>query len=183
MKVELLRLGSANKPSPISEGIVEIRINSQPCKGINLTTRHTRARGHHEWQQFMTWLKSWGRSYIALVSSSMCMPRWTHRGWPEHYPIIHPWSEVRYRPTPRRTKLLILGISYVPYAPLHFKCLFIRTQPMQALTDTGGGYHLGALNFRSDHSPSFPSSILHFPIIAPPGLQLCQRLDHLAKST
>jgi hypothetical protein len=25
------------------EGVVEIRINSQPCKGINLTTRHTQA--------------------------------------------------------------------------------------------------------------------------------------------
>jgi hypothetical protein len=43
MKVELLRLGAANKPSPISEGVAEIRINSQPCKGINLTTRHTHA--------------------------------------------------------------------------------------------------------------------------------------------
>jgi hypothetical protein len=49
------------------------------------------------------------------------------------------------------------------------------------LTDTGGGYHLGALNFRSHHSSSFPSSILPFPLIAPPGLQLCQYLDHLAK--
>jgi hypothetical protein len=44
MKVELLRLGTANKPSPISEGVTEIRINNQSCKGINLTTRHTRAR-------------------------------------------------------------------------------------------------------------------------------------------
>jgi hypothetical protein len=28
----------------MSEGVVEIRINSQPCKGINLTTRHTQAQ-------------------------------------------------------------------------------------------------------------------------------------------
>jgi hypothetical protein len=28
----------------MSEGVVEIQINSQPCKGINLTTRHTQAR-------------------------------------------------------------------------------------------------------------------------------------------
>jgi hypothetical protein len=34
-----------------------------------------------------------------------------------------------------------------------------------------------------DHSSSFPFSILHFPLIAPSGLQLCQHLDHLAKST
>jgi hypothetical protein len=51
-----------------------------------------------------------------------------------------------------------------------FKYLFIRTQPTRALNDTGGGYHLGAPNIRSDHSPYFPSSILHFPLIAPPGL-------------
>jgi hypothetical protein len=28
----------------MSEGVTEIRINSQPCKGINLTTRHTQTR-------------------------------------------------------------------------------------------------------------------------------------------
>jgi hypothetical protein len=58
-----------------------------------------------------------------------------------------------------------------------FKCLFIQTQLMQALTDTGGGYHLGAPNFRSDHSLSFPSNILYFPLIAPPGLQLCHSIN------
>jgi hypothetical protein len=52
---------------------------------------------------------------------------------------------------------------------------------MRALIDIGGGYHLEALNFRSDHSSSFSSSILPFPLIAPPGLQLCQSFDYLAK--
>jgi hypothetical protein len=100
------------------------------------------------------------------------MPRQTHRGWPEHYPIIHLWSEVRYHPTHRHTKLLSLGIPYVSYASIHFNCLCIQIQPTRALTDTDGGYHLGAPNIRSDHSPSFSSSILHFPLIAPPGLIL-----------
>jgi hypothetical protein len=58
------------------------------------------------------------------------------------------------------------------------KCWFIRTQLTRALTDTGGGYHLGALNIRSEHSPSFPSSILHFPLIAPPDLQLCHSINY-----
>jgi hypothetical protein len=73
------------------------------------------------------------------------------------------------------------GDSICPVCISTFRCLFIWTQPTWALTDTGRGYHLGALNFRSDHSPSFPSNILPFPPIAPPGLQLCQYLDHLAK--
>jgi hypothetical protein len=44
MKVELLCLGVVNRPSPISEGAAEIQINSQPCKGIKPTTRHTQDR-------------------------------------------------------------------------------------------------------------------------------------------
>jgi hypothetical protein len=73
------------------------------------------------------------------------------------------------------------GDSICPICISTFKCLFIRTQPMRALIDTGGGYHFEVLNIRSDHSPSFPSSILHFPLIAPPSLQLCKLFDHLAK--
>jgi hypothetical protein len=73
------------------------------------------------------------------------------------------------------------GDSICPVCVSTFNCLFTLTQLMRALTDTGQGYHFGALNFRSDHSPSFPSSILPFPLIAPPGLQLCQPFDHLAK--
>jgi hypothetical protein len=137
--------------------------------------------GHHEWQQFTTWTKSRVGSCLALVPSFTRMPQRTHRGWPEHYPTTHPWSEVRYRPTHRHMKLLSLGIPYVPYAPVYFKCLFNRAQPTRALIDTDGGYHLGALNIRSDHPSSFSSSILHFPLTDPPGLQLCQPFDHLAK--
>jgi hypothetical protein len=44
MKLMILRLGAANKTSPMSKGVTGIRINSQPCKGINLTTQHTQAR-------------------------------------------------------------------------------------------------------------------------------------------
>jgi hypothetical protein len=127
------------------------------------------------------WSKSRAGSYLTLVPSSMRMPQRIHRGWPKHYPIVHPWSEVRYHPTHRHMTLLSLGIAYVPYASVHFKCLFNKAQPTWALIDTGGCYHLRALNFRSDHSPSFPSSILHFLLIAPPDLKLCQPFDHLAK--
>jgi hypothetical protein len=125
MKLIILRLNTINKPSPMSEGVAEIQINNQPCKGINLTTRHTQAQRHHAWQPFMTWSKGRARSYLTLVSSSTCMPRRTHHGWPDTIPYnIH--KEVGYHPTRRHTKLLSLGIPYVPYAPVHFKCLFNR---------------------------------------------------------
>jgi hypothetical protein len=44
MNLIILHLDLTNKPSPISEGVVKIQINNQPCKGINLTTRHMQAR-------------------------------------------------------------------------------------------------------------------------------------------
>jgi hypothetical protein len=44
MNLIILHLDSMNKPSSISEGVMEIRINNQPCKGIDLTTRHTHAQ-------------------------------------------------------------------------------------------------------------------------------------------
>jgi hypothetical protein len=48
----VLRLNVANKSSSISEDVTEIQINSQPCKGNNLTTRHTRATKANEWLLF-----------------------------------------------------------------------------------------------------------------------------------
>jgi hypothetical protein len=128
----------------------------------------------------MTRSKSRVGSYLTLVSSSTRMARWTHRGWPDTIPYnIH--QEVGYRPTQWHVKLLSLGIPYVSYMSVHFKCLFIQTQLTWALINTGRGYHLGAPNIRSDHSSSFSSSILYFPVIAPPDLQLCQPFNHLAK--
>jgi hypothetical protein len=57
----VLHLNTANKPSFISEDVVEIRINSQPCKGNNLTTRHTRATEANEWPPFAMTIKESGR--------------------------------------------------------------------------------------------------------------------------
>jgi hypothetical protein len=62
-----------------------------------------------------------------------------------------------------------------------FKCLFNRAQPTRAIIDTGGGYHPGAPNLESRPLSTFSSTILHFPLIASPGLQLCQPFDHRAK--
>jgi hypothetical protein len=44
-------------------------------------------------------------------------------------------------------------------------CQYIQVLVHLDPTDIGGGYHLVALNFRSDHSSSFPSSILPFPLM------------------
>jgi hypothetical protein len=41
----------------------------------------------------------------------------------------------------------------------------------RSLIDTGGGYNLGGAGLPHTHSPTFPTSCPHFPLVAPPGLQ------------
>jgi hypothetical protein len=111
----------------------------------------------------------------------MHMPQRAHRGWPMHYTILHLLGMVGLLPSQRHTKLLSL------WDPIKSRMRQYTTQTCssgpddRSLTDTGGGYHLEALNFRSDHSSSFPSCILPFTLFAPLGLQLLQSFDHLAK--
>jgi hypothetical protein len=47
----------------------------------------------------------------------------------------------------------------------------------RSLTDLGGGYNLGGAGLPRTHSPTFPTSCVHFPIRAPPGLQFNQTLS------
>jgi hypothetical protein len=166
MKLIILRLGTANKPSPMSVGVTKIRINNQPCKGINLTTRHTRARRAPRVATIHDEVKEMIRAHLTLVHvfhahASVDTP------WVAH--ALSQYTSIRYG---RITSVSAahdatqFGDSICPVCVSTFKCLFIQTQLMRALTNTGRGYHLEALNIRSDHSSFFPSSILHFPLIA-----------------
>jgi hypothetical protein len=159
-----------NKPSPMSEGVEEIPINSQPYKGINLTIWHTQAWRAPRVATVHDVVKETIRAHLTLVHvfhayASANIP------W-----VIHALSHcilVRYgrvASVSTAHDATKFGDSICPICISTFKCLFIRTQPTWALTDTGGRYHLGALNFRLDHSRSFPPSILPFPRIAPPSL-------------
>jgi hypothetical protein len=73
------------------------------------------------------------------------------------------------------------GDSIYPVCVSTFQMLVHSNPTDVGLNRHKWGYHLGAPNIRSDHSPSFPSSILYFPLNAPPDLQLCQPFDHLTK--
>jgi hypothetical protein len=181
MKLTILCLNTVNKPSPISEGVTEIRINNQPYKGINQTTRHTwameatRVTTVHDEAKKSGWVLPCPSAVFNTYASadtpwvdrtlSYCIP--VKRGKISSNPSTH-----------EATKFVD---STCPLCVSTFKCLFIRAQLTRALTDTSRSYHPVALNFRSDHSTSFPSSILPIPLIAPPDLQLCQYLDNPAK--
>jgi hypothetical protein len=181
MKLIILHLDSTNKPSPMSEGVAEIRTNSQPCKGINLTTRHKWTMEATRVVTVHNEAKKSGRaiprpSAIFLVYASTDTP-WVAQTL--SHCTSKKWGKVSSNlSTHEATRF---GDFICPVCISTFKCLFIQTQSTWALTDTGEGYNLGAPNFKSDHSSSFLSSILPFPLITPPSLQLYQYLDHLAK--
>jgi hypothetical protein len=178
MKLIILRLDALNKPSPMSEGVTEIWINSQSWKGINLTTRHTQARR-------APWVATVHNAINETIRAHLTLVHVFHVYasvdilWVAH--ALSHCTAIRYG----RIASVSMARSATKFGDSicvsTFKYLFIQTQPTWALTDIGRGYHLGALNFRSNHSPSFPSNIPPFPLIAPPSLQLCQNLDHLAK--
>jgi hypothetical protein len=51
-----------------------------------------------------------------------------------------------------------------------------RGPPERSSIDLGGGYNLGGAGLPHTHSPTFPTSCLHFPLMAPPGLHFNQVL-------
>jgi hypothetical protein len=151
------------------EDVTKIRINSQPCKGINLTTRRTHARRAPRVVTVHDAVKEMIKAHLTLVhvfhvyasaDISWVVQALSHCT-PVRYGRIASIS-VTHGAIKFRDSICLVCVST-------FKCLFIRTQPTRALTDTGGGYHLGASNFILDHSHPFPSNILPFSLIAPPG--------------
>jgi hypothetical protein len=168
MKLIILRLDLVNKQSPMSKGVTEIRINNHPCKGINLTTQPTQVRRAPRVATIHDAVKESGRVLphpsVAFHACASADTPWVARTLSHCTPMK--WGKVSSSSsTHEATKF---GDSICPLCISTFNCLFIQTQPMRALTDIDGGYHLGAPNFRSNHSSSFPSSILPFSLIAPP---------------
>jgi hypothetical protein len=51
----------------------------------------------------------------------------------------------------------------------------------RSLIDSGGGYNLGGAGLPYIHSPTFPISCPHFPLVAPPGLHFSQVLTNRPK--
>jgi hypothetical protein len=165
---------------PISEGNHGDSSQFKPCKENNLTTWHT-------WATEATWVAT---VHDAIKESGRVLPC-PSAIFHAYASVDTPWvantipynnhEEVGYRPTQWHLKLLSL------WDPIKSCMCRYTTQTCSSgpddwsLTDTGGGYRLEAPNFRSDHSSSFPPSILALPLIAPSNLQLCQPFNHLAK--
>jgi hypothetical protein len=138
MKLIILRLGVANKPSLISESVTEIRINSEPCKGINLTTWHMQARRTPRVATIHDQVKEMIKAHLTLVHifhvyASTDTPWVAHTL--SHYTAIRYGTIVSVSAAHDATQF---GDSICPVCISTFKCLFIQTQLKRALINTGG---------------------------------------------
>jgi hypothetical protein len=134
MKLIILCLNTSNKPSPMSEGVTEIWINSQPYKGINLTIRHTQTRRTPRVAIIHDVAKKLGRvlphpSAVFHAYASADTP-WVARTL-SHCTLVNRGKVSFNLSTHEATKF---GDSICPVCINTFKCLFNRAQPTQALT-------------------------------------------------
>jgi hypothetical protein len=119
MELTILRLNTANKPSPMSEGVTEIQINNQLCKGINQTTRHTWATEATRVAIVHNKAKNLGqvlpRPSVVFHSYASADTPWVARILYHCTPVKR--GKVSSKPsTHEATKF---GIPYVPYVSIH----------------------------------------------------------------
>jgi hypothetical protein len=72
-------------------------------------------------------------------------------------------------------RLLVLSGPYHRHENSTFNTCS-RGPTKRSLIDTDGCYNLGGASLLYTHSPTFPISCLHFPLLAPPGLHFDQAL-------
>jgi hypothetical protein len=165
MKLIILHLNTVSKPSPMSEGVVEIWINNQPCKGINLTTWHTWAMEATRVATVHDAVKESGQvlphpSAVFHTYASVDTP-WVARTLSHCTPV----KRGKVSSTPPAHEATKFRDSICSLCVSTFKYVFIRAQPMWALTETSRGYHLGALNFTH---PTFHPVFSPFPYLPRP---------------
>jgi hypothetical protein len=148
-----------------------------PCRST-YAQRTLPAGDPRTWQPFTRRRQIWTDPTAPEKKGSRHNPQ--HAGWPIHgsAPSFspEPANEARgISQAPDDDQLLGLPGPYHRHAIGTFNtCSWGSTE--RSLTDPGGGYNLRGGVLPHTHSPTFPTSCLPFPLVAPPGLQFNQAL-------
>jgi hypothetical protein len=153
----------------VTEGVVEIWINIHLAREIHWWHDTCEPHRHHEWQPFVMTIKESG-CVVSHPSAYLPCDTWTSiRGWPTPYPIVYPLSDVRYRWSWQLSKLLSLQDPIIFYASVHNQSCSPGPDDQSSI-DTDGDYHLQSSKHENRPLLTFPSGILHFPLVALPDL-------------
>jgi hypothetical protein len=143
----------------------------------SMYTRHTVPMGGPcTWQPFMRRWQIWTDPTALEKKGSQHNPQ--HTDWPIRgsVPSFSPDPAIEaggVSQAPDDDQLLGLPGSYHRHAIGTFNtCSWEPTE--QSLINTGGGYNFGGASSPHIHSPTFPSSCLPFPLVAPLDLHFNQ---------
>jgi hypothetical protein len=121
-------------------------------------------------------IKESSQAYLTLVHVFHVIPQWAFVGGPHTIP----YTSVRYGrvlsnpATVEATKLVAPHKSRMRQFIIN--AWSIGPNRHDPWSTQVGATTFRAPNIKTDHSPTFPSGILHFPLVAPPGLILCHNL-------
>jgi hypothetical protein len=160
----------SEQASPISEGVVEIRINSHLAREIIWQHDTREPHRYHEWPPLALTIKESSQAHRTLVLSSTWKPHRVVRGWPEHYPNVI--REVQWVSSSSAT---VEATKFVGPHKSHMRqyttqCLLQQGTPDAVLNRHRRGLPPWSSEYDIRPLSSFPSSIPHFPLVAPPSL-------------
>jgi hypothetical protein len=148
-----------NKLSLISESVVEIRINNQPCRGINLTnTTYVCPWIGHVWQPFAMTTKGQSGSHLSLVHIFHVRPyAGLSVGGPYTIPMLTSGGMVGYCPTTTIIELCRFTRGHKSDRRSVHNQMLVQRSNMNGPQLT----QVGAITLEPQisiyHSPSFPS--------------------------
>jgi hypothetical protein len=157
--------------SPISKGVVEIRINSHLAREIIWQHDTREPRRQHEWPPVTMTIKESGQ-VLPCPSVVFHVKNWPGSPWVAQTLFL--LSSMKRgkvssnSATVESTKFVGFHIACMRQYIINTYCN--RAQSTRSWINTGGATTFRASNMKTHHSPPFPSGILHFPLVAPPCL-------------
>jgi hypothetical protein len=169
-EIQLQHLDTVIKPSPISEGATEIQINIHLARELTWQHDTCGSRRHHEWPPFVMTIKESGR---VLHHPSACLPHDNSMGirwWTVHLS----WCTSIRQGKVSSNLAIIEAAKFAGPNKSRMRQYIVNACYTWPLINTGGDYHLQSFEHENRPLSPFPSSIFHFPLVAPPGLILNQ---------
>jgi hypothetical protein len=147
-----------NKLSLISESVVKIQINNQPCRGINLTnTTYAHPRTGNVWQPFT--MIPYGRSgsHLSLVHDFHMIPHaGLSVGSPYTIPMLISRGMVGYRPTTTTIELRRFTRPHKSGMQLVHNQMLVQGFTMNGPQSTQDGNTTLEPRISTSLSPTFP---------------------------
>jgi hypothetical protein len=166
------------------ESMYTLQGETWPTQHVRFPRQSTYARrmlpagGPRTWQPFAKSSTMMDRAAAPEKKGSRHNPQ--RAGWPIHVsiPSFSPVPAIEamgVKPPSVGNQLLGLPGPYRRHAIGTFNTCS-REPTERSSTDLGGGYNIKGAGLPHTHSPTFPTSCLHFPLMAPPGLNFNQVL-------